>query len=518
MSTIINTKSPFYFKVSNADLNSAKLELYIWSGTTSQRTASKRRYTLTKEQLLNELDRGTTTATTANKLVDSTQNFQTTAQVGSFIKNTTDNTTASVSAIDSDTTLSISSNIMASGENYILFAKPYVVYEFSELIRDYLKTEYNNYATDTIWIEADVTIFNSAGAIVQVDSQNITTSRFLGIDGYGYFEDSVNPRSTTTPMILQDNTNIYYNRGKDIKIPVFAEAATITVSLTSTAGANVDWDVENNFWNTNDSTWGAGTTNITITDNDNTNQKIQYLIIEDTENLINGDTVTFSSVVDSGTTTATTANKLVDATQNFLTTVRIGDIVKNTTDSTSATVTAIDSNTILSISADIMASGENYQIKYENDVVITLQQICEPKFTPMNIVFYNKYGALQNMWFFKKNMTNINITSQEFKNNILDIENSGSTPSYSTSKHQIKKFMANGKESITVNSGFYSEEYNEIVKQMLLAEQVWIDDGINTLPINLKSKSLRFKKSVNDKLISYTLSFDYAFDKINNIL
>ena len=98
-------------------------------------------------------------------------------------------------------------------------------------------------------------------------------------------------------MILQDNTNIYYNRGKDIKIPVFAEAATITVSLTCTAGANVDWDVENNFWNTNDSTWGAGTTNITITDNGNTNQKIQYLIIEDTENLINGDTVTFSSVV-----------------------------------------------------------------------------------------------------------------------------------------------------------------------------------------------------------------------------
>ena len=147
----------------------------------------------------------------------------------------------------------------------------------------------------------------------------------------------------------------------------------------------------------------------------------------------------FQVLFDSGTTTATTANKLVDATQNFLTTVRIGDIVKNTTDSTSATVTAIDSNTILSISADIMASGENYQIKYENDVVITLQQICEPKFTPMNIVFYNKYGALQNMWFFKKNMTNINITSQEFKNNILDIENSGSTPSYSTSKHQNKK-------------------------------------------------------------------------------
>jgi len=518
MSTIINTRSPFYFKVSNADLNSAKLELYIWSGTTSQRTAAYRRYTLTKEQLLDELDRGTTTATTTDKLVDSTQNFNTTAQIGSFIKNTTDSTSTSVSAIDSDTILSISSNIMASGENYILFAKPYVVYELSELVRDYLETEYNNYATDTIWVEADITIYNSAGAIVQVDSQNITTTRFLGIDGYGYFEDSVNPRSTTTPMILQNNTNIYYNRGKDIKIPVFAEAATITVSLTSTAGANVDWDVENNFWNTNDSTWGSGTTNITITDNGNTNQKIQYIIIEDTQNLIDGDTVTFSSVVDSGTTTATTTNKLVDATQNFVTTVRVGDIVKNTTDSTSATVTAIDSNTILSISANIMTSGENYQIKYENDIVVTLKQICEPKYTPLNIIFYNKYGALQNMWFFKKSTTNINITSQKYKNNILDIENSGGTPSYSLSKHQEKKFMANGKESISVNSGFYSEEYNEIVRQMLLAEQVWVDDGTNTLPINLKSNSLAFKKSVNDKLISYSLSFDYAYDKINNIL
>ena len=53
---------------------------------------------------------------------------------------------------------------------------------------------------------------------------------------------------------------------------------------------------------------------------------------------------------------------------------------------------------------------------------------------------------------------------------------------------------------------------------MLLSEQVWIYDGSSTLPINLKSNTLQFKKSVNDKLISYTVSFSYAFDKINNII
>lgn len=518
MSTIINARSPYYFKVSNADLDSVKLQLYIWTGTYAQRTSAYLRYTISKDQRLDELDRGTTTSTTANKLVDSTQNFNTTAQVGSFVKNTTDNTTASVTAIDSDTTLSLDSDIMVSGEEYILFAKPYVVFELSELIRDYLETEYNDYATDAVWVDVDVTIYDSSNTIVQVNSQDTNTTTFLGIDGYGYFEDGVNPRDTSTPMVLQENTDVYYYDGQDIKIPVFAEAATITATLSSSAGASVNWEAADDFWDTYDVTWGSGDTPETITDNGNTNQKIQYLIITDTDILNDGDYVTFSSLKDSGTTTATTTNKLVDGTQNFTSTVRVGDLVKNTTDSTSATVTAVDSDTTLSLSADIMTSGEAYQIKYQDDVVITLKKVNECKFSPLNTIFYNKYGALQNMWFFKKSTTNINVTSEQFKNNILDLENSGGTPSYALTKHQEKKFMVNAKESITMNTGFYPEGHNEIVRQMLLSEQVWSDDTTTVLPINLKSNSLQFKKSVNDKLITYTVQFDYAFDKINNIL
>ena len=452
MSTVINTRSPYYFKVSNADLDSVKLQLYIWTGTHAQRTSAYLRYTISKDQRLDELDRGTTTSTTANKLVDSTQNFNTTAQVGSFVKNTTDNTTASVTAIDSDSTLSLSADIMASGENYILFAKPYVVFELSELIRDYLETEYNNYATDTVWVDADITIYNSSGTIVQVNSQDTNTSTFLGVDGYGYFEDGVNPRETTTPMVLQDNTDVYYFDGQDIKIPVFAEALPL-VTLTSSAGANINWEAANDFWETNDSTWGSGITPIQIADNGNTNQKIQYIIIEDTATLNDGDTVTF----------------------------------------------------------DTSVSGYT-------DTIITLKKVNECKFSPLNTIFYNKYGALQGMWFFKKSTTNINVTSEQFKNNILDLENSGGTPSYALSKHQEKKFMVNGKESITMNTGFYPEGHNEVVRQMLLSEQVWADDTSTVLPINLKSNTLQFKKSVNDKLITYTVQFDYAFDKINNIL
>ena len=63
----------------------------------------------------------------------------------------------------------------------------------------------------------------------------------------------------------------------------------------------------------------------------------------------------------SGTTTAATANKLVDVGADF-SNVSVNDIVYNTTDNTSATVTAIDTSTILSVSADIFTSPEDYEI------------------------------------------------------------------------------------------------------------------------------------------------------------
>ena len=70
---------------------------------------------------------------------------------------------------------------------------------------------------------------------------------------------------------------------------------------------------------------------------------------------------TFDSA-DSGTTTGTTADKLVQSGQNFDSTVAVGYVVHNTTDNTFAYVTAVDSATTLSIDSDIMVSGEAFTI------------------------------------------------------------------------------------------------------------------------------------------------------------
>jgi len=63
-----------------------------------------------------------------------------------------------------------------------------------------------------------------------------------------------------------------------------------------------------------------------------------------------------------GAATSTSTNNLVDANADF-TTVKVGYIVFNDTDSTTAKVTAVTNSTTLALSADIFASGEIYTIK-----------------------------------------------------------------------------------------------------------------------------------------------------------
>ena len=316
----------------------------------------------------------------------------------------------------------------------------YVVFEISELVRDYLVTEYGSYSTDVVWVEADITAYAANGSSLGTVSYD-----YLAFDGYGYFEDGINPELSR--QLLQSNTILYYNEGQDIVFPIFAEDLS-TITLTSGAGANVNWEAVDDFWNLYDVSWGYALTPIVITDDGNTDQKIQYIRLTNSEELQDDDSITITSGVGGATT------------------------------------------------------------------VITLEEICEPKFTPLNVIFYNKFGALQNMWFFKKSITTLNTTSENYKSNILDFS---STPTYSTTSPQVQKFNVNGKEVITLNSGFYDEAYNEVVRQLMLSENVWIDNGTDVLPVNVNTSSYTFQTRVNDKLIQHALDFEYAFDKINSV-
>ena len=94
----------------------------------------------------------------------------------------------------------------------------------------------------------------------------------------------------------------------------------------------------------------------------------QKLQVERALTVVPSDTINIPNVAGpsvSGTTDGAVPSKLVDSTAAFTSSL-VGFIVYNTTDGTSAVVRSVDSATVLTISANIMAASEDY-VLYADD-------------------------------------------------------------------------------------------------------------------------------------------------------
>lgn len=288
-----------------------------------------------------------------------------------------------------------------------------ITLEISELVRDYIEITFNNdYLSHTKWVEAVVTYFDEADQPYTYN--NPETFQYIAVDGYGYFEDSTNPELERHALISANN--IYLPENTAGKLPIFAEGVgKVTIDSVDTQ----------------------------ITDNGNTNQKIQYVDIP--------------------------------------------------ADSSTIQVYDTDDTTLLK--------------------TITVNNVCEPKYTPYKLTFVNKYGAFQDLYMFKKATKSIQVTSDLYKRNIV----SNSTSTYATNEGQKERYNVNANSSLTLNTGFVKEDLNKTIEELFLSENVWIRYENKTLPILPKSQTLNYKTVLNDKLINYTVDFEFAFDKINNV-
>lgn len=143
---------------------------------------------------------------------------------------------------------------------------------------------------------------------------------------------------------------------------------------------------------------------------------------------------------------------------------------------------------------------------------IDVKTISECRYTPAKVRFVNRFGAIQDLWFFKKSIESLNTKTEKYKSNFIT-----SVGTYDRLSHQYKTFNVQGNKKITLNTGYVDESYNEVMQELLLSEQVWMEMDDVTTPMNIDTNSLTFKTSVNDKLVDYKLDLSFAYDTINNI-
>ena len=148
---------------------------------------------------------------------------------------------------------------------------------------------------------------------------------------------------------------------------------------------------------------------------------------------------------------------------------------------------------------------------------------CTKYGTGILIVFVNKYGIQQDLWFFLKNVDKLNRTNENYNSNPI-LTQSNSAASYDLDNAPRKVFNTNVKQSFTLSSGYYPEFATQYFEQLLMSEYVWMQQEIiekrgafEIVPVIVKTSSMTQKTSVNDRLIEYTIEFELAADYINNI-
>ena len=306
-----------------------------------------------------------------------------------------------------------SSDLKYTLQKDIISGETNIVFEIAELVRDYLPISFNNdYTSVSIWVTVSTTL-------IDTNLQNFSygspvTATYLALDGYGYFEDGINPQNSTDALITTNT--IYLPEDTAGKLPLYAAGVGKIIIDSATTE---------------------------ITDSGNSNQKIQYATIP--------------------------AN------------------------SSEIKVYATDDTTLKK--------------------TITVVNVCEPKFTNYKITFINKHGAFQDVYMFAKSTESFNVTDENFKSNII----ANSTVTYNTYASQQTRYNVNAQSNLKLNTGFILEDANSTIEELFLSRNVWIRFNSQTLPIVPKTKDMTFKTSVNDKLINYTIDFEFAFNKINNV-
>jgi len=314
-----------------------------------------------------------------------------------------------------------------------------ISFEISELIRDFIDISFDgSYSSEVVWVNYRVTYNDSGGQTID------PIQTLLGFDGYGYFEEGINPQ--LAERVLQTNSIIIIPDEADLSIPVNS-------ALTDEYKLFLD---------------GVEVLCVDIPTSTDTADQIYYAI----NSIYSIDNYT-SRVVSGGGA------------------VEAGGCQ--------------DSN----IKCDSVKFYISTSLREEIDV--RNMDVC--KYTPYEVTFVNKFGAFQSLWFMGRSVVSLKRSNDTYKSNTLDVPGQ----SYSINSHQKRSLNVSGIENISLNTGFVDQSFDAVIRELLLSESVWIDFENNTLPVNVKSSSVAFKDTLTEKVINYSIDFEFAFDKINTI-
>jgi hypothetical protein len=162
---------------------------------------------------------------------------------------------------------------------------------------------------------------------------------------------------------------------------------------------------------------------------------------------------------------------------------------------------------------------------------INFTKVCKQKYPNVRIKWKNRYGQFDYYNFLLVNRQGFSSTKRTYQPQLGSWQ--GSSLSYQQYDSSNLNYLSDSKQTLSVNSDYLQDAYNDILKQLLVSDEIYWVYGINEFgegfslgynngfatgvgrtelvrPITITTNNIVFKTGVNDKLVQYQFDFDWG--------
>ena len=144
---------------------------------------------------------------------------------------------------------------------------------------------------------------------------------------------------------------------------------------------------------------------------------------------------------------------------------------------------------------------------------INFTKVCQQKYPNIRIKWKNRYGQFDYYNFLLVNRQGFQSTKRTYQPQLGTWQ--GTSLSYNNYDSSNLNYLSDSKQTLSVNTDYLSDSYNEIFKQLLVSDEIyWVYEHTASTetvrPITIKTDSVVFKTGVNDKLVQYQFDFDWG--------
>ena len=210
-------------------------------------------------------------------------------------------------------------------------------------------------------------------------------------------------------------------------------------------------------------------------------------------------------------------NNLNATGQKFLTQHKIGpkDLTETTDTSLTALIgslPAVDTNTTF---IAYYQSASTMHTSVSESITLNVVDDCS-KYESIRFFYMDKLGSYLPITFNKVSKTNVTNKRSSYRQNYGSYDATSNVWGYTTYDRGNTTYDLVSSEKITCTSDWMNEDEVSMVTSMLNSPIVYVQDANgNYIAITITTNSYEVKKTVNNKLINYTLTFEYANTNTN---